>query len=337
MLVSWMGCFSPKRRKFVPSDTIEGQDVSVLEILGMLELTDYDIDLLYNAFLEIDADDSGSIRPVELFSYFNIELGVFEKYIFTMFDEDKSGLLNFMEFACAMWNFLTLQECDLGTLMYLMKEPTGKLRIKYSDIKDVLEYVHKRKLESSAAMQALFQALKRDYSGELSIADIINWIRTNPSIISPILVLQLKLRKDIIGEGFWLEQMAYRRQHPEFQKHLFIKTLQKQVALKNENFKREKYKQQEADEKKLRTKGLFQGIRTIKTAKFESGATPITTSSDPSLKPSKQLRKPESSSQNLLDEVDSSPRKSKPPKEGKLKKNSTASKSKIAGAGEDLS
>lgn len=29
-----------------------------------------------------------------------------------------------------MWNFLTLSERDLGTLTYLMKDPTGAMRIK---------------------------------------------------------------------------------------------------------------------------------------------------------------------------------------------------------------
>ncbi len=31
--------------------------------------------------------DSGSIRAVELFAYFNIEVGVFETHIFGVFDE----------------------------------------------------------------------------------------------------------------------------------------------------------------------------------------------------------------------------------------------------------
>ena len=45
-------------------------------------------------------------------------------------DADKSGLLNFMEFVCALWNLLSLGESDLGVLGYLMKDPTGVLRVK---------------------------------------------------------------------------------------------------------------------------------------------------------------------------------------------------------------
>ena len=125
-----MGCCLSKGRKFYPSDSIEGQGPEVFEMLHSLGLADDAIDLLYNAFLEIDADRSNWMSALELYSYFKIDIGLFERHIFTLFDQDKSGLLSFIDFAVALWNFLTLQECDLGTLMYTMRDPTAKLRIR---------------------------------------------------------------------------------------------------------------------------------------------------------------------------------------------------------------
>ncbi len=143
-----MGCIFTKR-KFVVNSSVEGQDESALEVFQTLGLSDRDIDLLYTAFWDIDADSSGLIRPLELFNYFEVEETVFINHIFTLFDEgkgllikrhscfdgaiiDKSGMINFMEFVCTLWNLLTLPESDFGSLAYLIKDSTadGKISCK---------------------------------------------------------------------------------------------------------------------------------------------------------------------------------------------------------------
>lgn len=39
---------------------------------------------------------------------------------------DHSGMINFLEFVCALWNLLTISEDNYGTMAFLLKEPTGK-------------------------------------------------------------------------------------------------------------------------------------------------------------------------------------------------------------------
>ena len=50
-------------------------------------------------------------------------------------DKDKSGMINFMEFVCTLWNLLTLPESDFGSLAYLIKDPStdGKISCKSRD------------------------------------------------------------------------------------------------------------------------------------------------------------------------------------------------------------
>lgn len=87
----------------------------------------------------------GLIRPSELFSYFEVEGTKFECCIFSLFDEgkdflvtwfapnysqltvtvDNSGMINFMEFVCTLWNLLTLPEPDFGSIAYLIKDPSA--------------------------------------------------------------------------------------------------------------------------------------------------------------------------------------------------------------------
>ena len=53
-----MGCTFSKR-KFVVNSLIEGQDQAALNVLTELGLTSREIDVLYTAFWDMDADNSG--------------------------------------------------------------------------------------------------------------------------------------------------------------------------------------------------------------------------------------------------------------------------------------
>jgi hypothetical protein len=90
----------------------------------------------------------GTIRPEELFAYFEVEGTKFERGVFALFDEgneifqiysssfivilcilDKSGKINFMEFVCTLWNLLTLPESNFGSVAYLLKDPSAESAI----------------------------------------------------------------------------------------------------------------------------------------------------------------------------------------------------------------
>lgn len=78
-----------------------------------------------------------------------MELGPFEQALFSVFDEgtgyclnltnntevemsvlaDKSGKLTFLEFVCSMWNLLSMPTQIIGALCYLIKDPTGQMRV----------------------------------------------------------------------------------------------------------------------------------------------------------------------------------------------------------------
>ncbi len=193
---------------------------------------------LWSAFWDIDADSSGTIRPIEFFTYFNIEIQEFEKHIFRVFDMDKSGVLTFLEFVCCIWNLLTLDEAQLGTLLYLIKDPTGVLKIKASDVKSILEIVSRKRVETSPALRATFDALNRQFTSDVSIDEFCRFCALNLSMVTPVLMLQLQLRKQIIGEKYWTEMTKSRKQHPEQGKYKYVKELQKMVLRKADQFQR---------------------------------------------------------------------------------------------------
>ena len=58
-----MGCMT-SRRTFEINENIEGQDRAALDVLIELGLSKRDIDVLYTAFWDIDADGSGNISVI---------------------------------------------------------------------------------------------------------------------------------------------------------------------------------------------------------------------------------------------------------------------------------
>ena len=79
-----------------------------------LSLTKQEVNRIYNVFLEIDVDHSGSIKLRELFVRIRIDETPFSVRAFQLVDKDKSGSLDFPEFVKAVWNFCTLSGLSFG-------------------------------------------------------------------------------------------------------------------------------------------------------------------------------------------------------------------------------
>ncbi len=108
MYIGMGGCLNraakvvSQQRKFVINESIPGQDTLSYKSLKRLFLEDSEINLFFKAYCEIDADNSGSIRDDEFRAYFRMEKTPFNQKLFSMFDSDGSGYLNFFEFTCSV-------------------------------------------------------------------------------------------------------------------------------------------------------------------------------------------------------------------------------------------
>lgn len=84
-----------------------------------LQLSRKEVGRLYNVFRKVDADNSGEIELLELLVHIDIERTKFTKRVFAIFDEDKSGEVDFREFVLSLWNYCTLGKASLSTSLYL--------------------------------------------------------------------------------------------------------------------------------------------------------------------------------------------------------------------------
>jgi hypothetical protein len=86
----------------------------------------------------------------------------------------------------------------------------------------------------------LLNDAKAKLSSETSLAEFIKWAALNLSMVSPMLVLQIKFRKRLLGEKFWVNMMERRYQIPEQIKPDFSKKIQLSIAKINAETKEKK-------------------------------------------------------------------------------------------------
>lgn len=103
-----------------------------------------------------------------------------------------------------------------------------------------MELIHKRKVEAAPALQVLFNDAKTRLNAEISLADFAKWASYNPSLVSPLLIVQLKIKKLLCGEKFWVKQADKRENHPEQSRIDYTKRLHAIIKKLNgdENFMR---------------------------------------------------------------------------------------------------
>ena len=103
-----MGCSSTKLFSFQINDSVPGQNKEAHDLFIALHFSEYEINKLFTAYADMDADGSGFIRLDELMSYFNIEWTAFNSAVFGMFDVCRCQYLNFFDFVCVVSKNSTL-------------------------------------------------------------------------------------------------------------------------------------------------------------------------------------------------------------------------------------
>lgn len=84
-----------------------------------MQFSNSDIRKLYDIFRAVDVDGSGSIALSELLTHIHLDRTPFTEKIFSIFDDDRSGEIDFKEFVMSLWNYCTLTKATLGTHLYV--------------------------------------------------------------------------------------------------------------------------------------------------------------------------------------------------------------------------
>lgn len=91
------------------------------------------------------------------------------------------------------------------------------------------EIVHSRRVDSSSALTLLLNDAKEKLPAEISLANFVKWALNNLLLISPMLILQIKVRKRLLGEKYWAKMSEKRASDEELAKLDFTKKLQNSI------------------------------------------------------------------------------------------------------------
>lgn len=177
-------------------------------------IRDNDIVQLHWVFREIDEDDSKTLSIKEFFTYFALQfISPMGKRVFSLFDADNSGDLDFGEFAICCWNYCSLTDIrllkftfdlydmddnkvmDVIELEFMMKEAYGsKKRMTQHVIQTLDSYIRKNQQEDINWTKESFVTL----------------VHSHRALFWPLFVLRDELRKKVLGDKFWASALKRR-------------------------------------------------------------------------------------------------------------------------------
>jgi Ca2+-binding EF-hand superfamily protein len=79
-----------------------------------LQLTEKDVGGLYKLFKRVTGLTTDYVDRDKLLDFLDVDRNPFTKRVFSVFDEDGSGSIDFREFVVSAWNYCTLGNATLG-------------------------------------------------------------------------------------------------------------------------------------------------------------------------------------------------------------------------------
>jgi len=132
-----MGCTNSVAKSFEKfSQTTEFQQWS--DDFAALQITKSELLRFYKVFRKVDLDGGGTIDLVEMLTVVDVDRTPFTERVFSIFDDDKSGKIDFREFVLALWNYNTLTRFSLGDILifYLFES------VVYASLKECLHLTY---------------------------------------------------------------------------------------------------------------------------------------------------------------------------------------------------
>jgi serine/threonine-protein phosphatase 2B regulatory subunit len=111
-----------------------------------LGLDENKVEELFYVFLDIGKDYSGSIIPLEMLTYLNIERTNFTEKAFLVFDHDKSGQIDFREFVISLYNYCTLNKQTLQHFAFELFDTDDSSELEVDEVIHMIKDVYGIKL-----------------------------------------------------------------------------------------------------------------------------------------------------------------------------------------------
>jgi hypothetical protein len=176
---------------------VDSHDVKDIEVFNTLFLSRGNIADLFSVFNEVDVDGGGSISVTEFLVTQRLESTPLLKLVLGSFNVEN---LNFLEFACLLWNFLSMDESRLSSYMFFIFNTTKKRLIPFSLVSKHYHSIHGN-LKGNVKLIAPLSAIEAKCGDTgVSAAEFVDFCKQYPIIYAPLNMVQFNLIDKIIGQ-----------------------------------------------------------------------------------------------------------------------------------------
>jgi hypothetical protein len=178
--------------------SVDSHDRKDIEVLNRLFLSRATIADLFSLFNQVDADGSGTISVTEFLVTYRLESTPILELILGSFNVKN---LNFLEFSCLLWNFLSIDESRLSSYMFFMFNTSKKKLVPFSLISKHYHSVQghfKGNIKLIAPLSAI--EAKCGDTG-VSAAQFVEFCKEYPIISAPLIIVQFNMRDKILGKA----------------------------------------------------------------------------------------------------------------------------------------
>eukprot|EP01038_Epipyxis_sp_PR26KG_P009776 gene9776-13151_t len=178
-----------------------------------IRLGPYEIGKLYKLFRKVDLDGSGTIGLGELLMHIDLERTPFTTRIFSIFDEDGSGAIDFREFVLSLWNYLTLSNATLVLFAFDLYDKDSSGVLSFSEIEIMLRDIYGKNVEKNYHSKAILADLvAMDRMEDVDIDAFSKYVKLHQAMLFPAFQMQQQLQRKFFGTSFWERQGSKRIQ-----------------------------------------------------------------------------------------------------------------------------
>jgi Ca2+-binding EF-hand superfamily protein len=192
--------------KFKMATDIDGLDEIAVDVFKSISISQSDLNLFYRAFYDIDSSNAAVIRVDELFSYFKMTHSAFNQRLFASFDVNCDGYLNFCEFVACMWHLLSLDPMSeqFNSIVFDLyrggSQEDGYICRK--KLHSLLAGIHHNSKVRVSTMSEKIISMNGSQH-EVSFQTFCLVVKDTPSILAPVVSMQLSLRAQLLGIDHW--------------------------------------------------------------------------------------------------------------------------------------
>lgn len=173
------------------------------EAFALLFFKEFHISKMYDLFDRVDKDHSGTVETLELFMALDIERTPFTKRVFSIFDEDNSGKIDFKEFVYAVWNYCTLGKTTLAVFAFDLYDKDSSGQIDIGEVIQMLKDVYGDNYMKNTHAKNIYSELEKLACDDIDISEFLEFSRTHPGLLFPAFNMQEIIRNRVLGAAFW--------------------------------------------------------------------------------------------------------------------------------------